>query len=68
MMVSYDAVHLKVIRSKKICVSMVYKGEKPELLKSVVVKNKKTTKNYDGRAFKIPLSSKLCGGLECNDK
>jgi hypothetical protein len=45
---------------------MVYNGEKPEQLKSVVVKNKKTTK-YDGGALKIPLSSKLCGGLECND-
>jgi hypothetical protein len=47
---------------------MVYNGEKPELLKSVVVKNNKTTKNYDGRTLKIPLSSRLCYGLACNDR
>lgn len=48
-MVSCDTMHMKVIKIKEICVSVVCNGEKPELLKSVVAKNKKTTKNYDGR-------------------
>jgi hypothetical protein len=54
-MVSYDALHLKVIQIKVICVSIVCNGEKPELLNSVVVKNKKTTKYYDGRTPKNPI-------------
>lgn len=46
---SYDAVYIQVIQIREICVRMVCNGEKPELLKSVMVKNKKMTKNYDGR-------------------
>ena len=45
----YDAVHIQVIQIKEICVSMVCNGEKSELLKQAMVKNKKITKNYDGR-------------------
>ena len=50
-MVSYDAVHIKVIQIKEICVSVVWNGKKTELLKSVIVKNKNTAKKFDDRTL-----------------